>query len=338
MPKFRTLLLVAAAACLIAAVSAPIASAATPPTLQSVNKKANRAITNAASARRRANLAQRNAAKVGADLAAAVKRLGTAEGGLAGVLAAAPQIVDNLTKLGAAVQNEIAPGLKTLADVVQNQIGPGLKQLSDAVTGQIAPGLTKLGDAYGAVEYGRAALFVGGTSTPVLPAGGSVTSADIPDDGNAISVGDDGVVVAGTGTGLPGDTLTIDLRAAIRSAEADGDSAAKTAGQAGGFLMVRNADTGARVACTGAPNPPGIFGTQAGDSIVTPTGTVTNLPLKNIPGGVLRTDTSKPDATSTNLLPATCTITGVNAGTTYNVHYSVQFVDIPTSATPGPKD
>jgi hypothetical protein len=160
-----------------------------------------------------------------------------------------------------------------------------------------------------------------------------VTSADIPDDGNAITTGEDAIVVAGAGA----TTESLNLRAAIRSNESDGDDAAKTAGQAGGYIFVVNNDTGVRVPCTGAPNPPGIFGTTTGDSIVTPSGTVTNLPLKNIPGGVLRTDTAKPDATSTSLLPLACSFTAT-PGATYEVHYSVNFVDIPTTTTPGPTE
>ena len=190
-------------------------------------------------------------------------------------------------------------------------------------------GLTTLADAYQAVEYGRAGIFASGAT---VAAGGSVTSADIPDDGNAITTGEDAVLVVPVAG-----AVAIDLRAAIRSNEADGDSTGETAGQAGGYLFVVNNDTGARVPCTGAPNPPGIFGTTPGDSIVTPSGTVTNLPLKNIPGGVLRTDTAKPDATSTSLLPASCGFASA-AGTVLEVHYSVNFVDIPTSTTPGPKD
>ena len=92
-----------------------------------------------------------------------------------------------------------------------------------------------------------------------------------------------------------------------------------------------------RVACGGAPNPPGIFGTVAGDSIVTPSGTVTNLPLKNLPGGIARTDTTHPDASSTSLLPAPCQF-GATPGAVYEVYYNVNFVDIPTSTTPGPTE
>jgi len=193
-------------------------------------------------------------------------------------------------------------------------------------------GLKKLGDAYQAIEYGRAGIFAGDADLTIA-AGGTVTSADIPDDGNAITTGEDAVVVAGAGA----TTESLNLRAAIRSNESDGDDVAETAGQAGGYIFVVNNDTGVRVPCTGAPSPPGIFGTTPGDSIVTPSGTVTNLPLKNIPGGVLRTDTSMPDATSTSLLPAACSFTAT-PGATYEVHYSVNFVDIPTTTTPGPTE
>jgi hypothetical protein len=204
-----------------------------------------------------------------------------------------------------------------------------LTKLGDGLT-TVGAGLTKLGDAYQAVEYGRAGIFA---SNATVAAGSAVTSADIPDDGNAVTTGENAIIVS-QAAGAVG----VDLRAAIRSNESDGDDAAKTAGQAGGYLYVVNLDTGVRVACGGAPNPPGIFGTTAGDPIVTPTGTVNTLPLKNIPGGVLRTDTTKPDATSTSLLPAACQFGAGAAGITYQVHYSVNFLDIPTSTTPGPKE
>jgi hypothetical protein len=208
------------------------------------------------------------------------------------------------------------------------QLATAAQQLKDGLT-TVGAGLTKLAAAYGAVEYGRAGVFASGAT---VQAGGVATSADIPDDGNPISTGDDAILtVSASGA------VAIDLKAAIRSAESDGDDPAKTAGQAGGFLYVININTGARVACGGTPNPPGIIGTQPGDSIVTPSGTVTNLPLKNIPGGVLRTDTTKPDASSTSLLPAACQFAGT-AGDVYSVHYSVNFLDIPTSTTPGPTE
>jgi hypothetical protein len=224
------------------------------------------------------------------------------DGRLKGIEAAAPQILDALTKLKAGLE---AAGA----------------------------GLQKLGDAYQAVEYGRAALSAGDTDLTIA-AGGASTSADIPDDGNTVGVVDDAVIVAGAGA----TNETLDLRALIRSAESDGDVSSKTAGQAGGFIQVFNANTGARVACTGAPEPPGILGTTAGDTIVTPSGPTTTLKLKNIPGGHLRTDTTEPTGSNgTSLLPVGCTFTAT-PGTTYRAHWSVQFVDIPTSTTPGPTE
>jgi hypothetical protein len=208
-----------------------------------------------------------------------------------------------------------------------------LTKLKDGLTAAGA-GLQKLGDAYQAVEYGRAGIFAGDADLTIA-AGGTVTSADIPDDGNPITTGEDAIVVAGAGA----TNESLNLRAAIRSNESDGDSTSETAGQAGGYIFVVDIDnpTTGRKACIGAPNPPGIFGTTPGDPIVTPSGTVTTLPLKNIPGGVGRTDTSKPDATSTSLLPAPCTF-AATPGHTYEVHYSVNFLDIPTSTTPGPTE
>jgi len=248
----------------------------------------------------------RNAGTVLTDHAQKLQALQTQTGNidtrLKAIEAAAPQILDALTKL------------------------------KDGLTAAGA-GLQKLGDAYQAVEYGRAAVSPGDADLTVA-AGGAGTSADIPDDGNAISLNDDAIVVAGAGA----TTESLNLRALIRSAESDGDSSSKTAGQAGGFIQVTNADTGARVACTGAPNPPGIFGTTPGDSIVTPSGPNTTLPLKNIPGGHVRTDTTEPTgANGTSLLPAPCSFTAA-PGTTYRVHWSVQFLDIPTSTTPGPTE
>lgn len=235
------------------------------------------------------------------------------DGRLKTIEAGVPQVFDALTKLGTAAQ-----------------------QLKDGLT-TVGAGLTKLGSAYQAVEYGRAGIFAGDADLTIA-AGGAVTSADIPDDGNAITTGEDAIVVAGAGA----TNESLDLKAGIRSAESDGGpaeggSSSTTAGQAGGYIFVVDNDTGARKACIGAPNPPGIFGTTPGDSIVTPSGTVTNLPLKNLPGGFERTDTTQPNSSSTSLLPAPCTF-AATPGHTYEVHYSVNFLDIPTSTTPGPTE
>src|SRR4051812_14590678 len=238
-------------------------------------------------------------------------------------------------------QTKSLADLQTLTNGIDGRLkfiegaAPALVQgLTDLKNGLLAlkDGTEKLGAAYQAVEYGRAGIFAGDADLTVA-AGGTVTSADIPDDGNAITTGEDAIVVAGAGA----TTESLNLRAAIRSNESDGDTTGETAGQAGGYIFVVNNDTRGRGACTRAPKPPRIFGATPRGSIVTPSGTVTNLPLKNIPGGVLRTDTSKPDATSTSLLPAACSFTATPGGT-YEVHYSVNFVDIPTTTTPGPTE
>src|SRR3954452_24901495 len=233
------------------------------------------------------------------------------------------QALATLTTLANATDAKVT-ALDTKATGIDNRL-----KFIETAAPTIVDNLTKLGTAYQSVEFGRAGIFDGDADLTIA-AGGAVTSADIPDDGNTITTGEDAIVVAGAGA--TNESLT--LKAAIRSNESDGDDAAKTAGQAGGYIFVVDIDTGGgRKACIGAPNPPGIFGTARGDSIVTPSGTVTNLPLKNIPGGVLRTDQSKPDASSTSLLPAPCTF-AATPGHTYEVHYSVNFLDIPTSATP----
>lgn len=278
--------------------------------------------------RRQVATARRRLSTLGKELGALNTRLKSAEGGVGTILAAAPQLVSGLQTLAGVVQNQIGPGLLQLKNVLEKQVQPALVRVRD----EVVPGLQRLGSAYQSVEYGRAGIFAGGPANPASTIPGQfTTSADIPDDGNTITTNESAFVVA-----QATDTMTIDLRAAIRSAESDGDSTSETAGQAGGFVFVRDG-TGARVACAGAPNPPGIFGTTAGDSIVTPGGTVTNLPLKNIPGGVPRTDTAAPTSSSTSLLPAACSF-AATIGSVYEVHYSVNFVDIPTSTSPGPTE
>ena len=217
-------------------------------------------------------------------------------------------------------------------------------------------GLATRGSAYQAVEYGVAKV---SATNATVAAGSSITSSDVPDDGNA-AVGNGTAILVATGS-----PVAVDLKADIRSNEGD-NGAGATVGQAGGFVYVKgtqqtftdnDADVDSagadgivdpanrdgsetvvqRVACGGAPNPPGIFGTVAGDSIVTPSGTVTNLTLKNLPGGVARTDTTHPDASSTSLLPAACQF-AATPGAVYEVYYNVNFVDIPTTTTPGPTE
>jgi Ni/Co efflux regulator RcnB len=314
---FSRLLVALLAASLMLALAAVPASAAEPKAKQS--QSARKLNSDLRKVRQRTTTAERRIRSINRTLAQLRALSGSNKGQLDFLLGAAPALVSGLQQTGA--------GLVALRDGL-TRAGAGLTALQTAVETRIAPGLTRLGDAYGAVEYGRAGVFA---TNGTVAAGGTLTSADIPDDGNTIQSTEDAIIVA---TGGP---MAVDLRAAIRSAEDDGDAADETAGQAGGFVFVKNADTGARVACGGAPNPPGILGTVAGDPIVTPSGTVTNLSLKNIPGGVGRTDTAAPTSTSTSLLPAPCQF-AAGPGDVFEVKYSVNFADIPTTASPGPKD
>ena len=90
--------------------------------------------------------------------------------------------------------------------------------------------------------------------------------------------------------------------------------------------------------CTVGPPPPSPFNTPAGP---------VNLRVVNIQEGADRTDQSAPGADDVNPLagaPATgsgnsangtCTLPGPGV---YEVDAQTQFLDIPTSATPGPRD
>jgi hypothetical protein len=264
----------------------------------------------------------------------ATRKIAVKVGGLTGGLRVAGETLashTNSLKSLQSLEGNLDTRLKAI-EAAAPQILDALTKLKDGLTA-VGAGLQKLGDAYQAVEYGRAALSAGDADLTIV-AGGANTSADIPDDGNTTNVNDEAVVVAGAGA----TNESLDLRALIRSAESDGDSSGKTAGQAGGFIQVVDVDTGARKACIGAPNPPGIFGTTPGDPIVTPSGTVTTLPIKNIPGGHSRTDTTEPTGSNgTSLLPAPCTF-AATPGHTYQVHWSVNFLDVPTSTTPGPTE
>jgi hypothetical protein len=312
MRKRRTIAWLVAAAVGLALVPATEAMA-----ISKAEKKQNARIT-------KVNNRVTKAIKAAAKTAKSVSTLTTTVGNQTKALAA-------LTTLANATDGKV-----TALDTKVTGIDGRLKFIETAAPA-IVDSLTKLGTAYQSVEFGRAGLFAGDADLTIA-AGGSVTSADIPDDGNAITTGEDAIVVAGAGA----TTESLNIRAGIRSAESDGDpdkggSASTTAGQAGAYIFVTNHDTGAKVACTGAPAPAGIFGTTPGDNIVTPSGTVNTLPLKNLPGGFKRTDTTQPTATSTSLLPAACSFTAT-PGTTYEVHYSVNFLDIPTTATPGPAE
>lgn len=178
--KVRRPLVALVAACLVGGLSATVpaaASAAAPDdavataaqdkrvTARQVNRKLNSTRKTLRSTRRRVNAARRSIRRLNTTLAALGRRLGGTEGGLAGLLGAAPQLISSLQQLGTAVRDQIAPGLKAL---------------SDAVQGQIAPGLKRLGDFVAAPEYGFAQVVVA-SPTPNPQLGSFVVTPDIPD-------------------------------------------------------------------------------------------------------------------------------------------------------------
>lgn len=316
----RKPMFVAAATALCLVVSgAPAASAASTPSAKSVNRKVNTVNTRVTRVNSHVNKAAK-AIKALEALGRTLTGKTTDQGAsLAAALAGVPAIVDGLTQL--------KDGLTTLASVVSTQIGPGL---------------TKLGDAYQAVEYGRSKVVSTDSLSPVQNT--AVTSSDIPDDGNPAVA--NGTALFATNTATPV-ASTLDVLVDVRSNESDNNAVAGQTGpvgQAGGSMYIKDVTPGASgfVGC-GAPyntgGNPGVAGTPAGDSIVTPSGTVTNLTLVNIVNGKLRTDTTDPSPTavSRSIFPVPCTFTPA-VSHLYEVSTQVNFVDIPTTTTPGPKE
>jgi hypothetical protein len=351
--KYRRLPVAMIAACLaVGLTAAPSAVAASKPTAKSVNAKLTKTNKSLTSTRK-------SLSKVTKDLGALAAALKGEQGKTALLLGAAPQLVDGLTKLSSAVQNQIAPGLIALQTALEKQVSPALKALEEAVKVTI-PAAVKQGitDVATTQEYGVAGITV--TGVGAVQVGNDTVSSDIPEDGNPAVAKGTALVASGAGG-----AINFVLRAKIRSAEDDGDSVSETAGQAGGFVTIKRVDAatpqsdatpittynqaGVLQDCfdddvtTGGAQNVFVFGTPTGETITTPSGNVTNLPLKNIPGGVARTDTTGVQAGSTSLFPTSgplqqCTITAGAANELYEVNYTVNFVDIPTTTTPGPRD
>src|SRR5436305_10255605 len=111
-------------------------------------------------------------------------KLGGLSGGLHTLNATVASHTNSLQSLQSLTGN-IDNRLKAI-EAAAPQIIDALTKLKDGLTAAGA-GLQKLGDAYQAVEYGRAALSPGDADLTVA-AGGAGTSADIPDDGNTTGV------------------------------------------------------------------------------------------------------------------------------------------------------
>ncbi len=348
----RRLIAVGITAAAVAVSGAPAAQAS-----KKSEKKQNSAIKKVAKAGKKINSkanAARDAADSAANAAADAKNAATTadkKGADAGTVAAAAQ----------AGVNAILSQVPTITGALQ--------KLADGLT-QAATGLTALQTALGQVatsqEYGVVSVLVG------PPVGGGfaplgLTSSDIPDDGNSAPAS--GVlpiaVDAPQKAGLP-----VTLRAGIRTGETDGKATGDPAGYVGGLLT----ETCATPTCTiptgqPAPNdtttvPAGTLlcsvGPSAATQIPIPGGEPAPFFVQKIQVGLSRV----PGSTGSNVTPATsdssvnplqgASGTGVSGplsdgtnfgcklplatGNVATFNAQTQFVDVPTSLTPGITD
>ena len=356
-----------AAACLVvglaafapSAVAAPAqsgdsAKAKSAQNTRTINRRLNTARRQLSTTRRQVATARRQLRTLTTNLAALGRRIGSAEGGVGTLLGAAPQLISSLQALGAAVQNQIGPGLTTLANTVRDTIGPGLQRVGDFVAAQ---------------EYGAARIFIEkpAQNTP-FSRSPAVVSADIPDSGNPTPA--NGTLPIAVTPTANDDTYPtqvhpgaeIYVRASIRSNEADGAASGDPAGQVGGILTVTCGGGGGAGGCGDEGTAAGqaefdegqvvcVLGPTNENSFPVPGGT-TNQNLVNIQEKVALTAFDHPtlDLTGsvnpltdlpadTNPLSDTtggkCTLPSFGV---YTAQVQMNFVDIPTSATPGPKD
>jgi hypothetical protein len=255
------------------------------------------------------------------------KSIDSVEGTVATIVAGVPAIIDGLTQL--------QTGLVAVGDVLKTTVSPALTALSNGLT-QVGAGLTTLGAAYQAVEYGATKGKIvlpapcGGT-TNLTPA---LVTPDIPDDGNpAVTSGSLPINVAAC-PAVAGN-IVLNMVGAIRSNESDGAATGAPVGQAGAFMLITCGSTGCQdgtgtakaigeIVCT-AQTPSSPFSL--------PDGSTPSLPLVNIQQKVARTASGEPTASSPDILGGqSCAVKG---GAVYLMTPTVQFVDIPTSLTPG---
>jgi hypothetical protein len=215
-------------------------------------------------------------------------------------------------------------------------VASSLTQLGDSVKA-LATGGQQLATAFLSVEYGVIGLFNGTNRIATL------TSSDIPDDGNATSVSGSIPVVNGTGS-----PMTLTIKAAIKSGETDGTGPSDPAGQVGGILYATcMSPPGApfNQTCGGVSQTGALVCTPAGPPSLhefdLPDGTTTKQNLENVPFRYSRTNSSVPQFADTNAAgdgnpsPNSCALPPFGV---YNVQVSASFVDIPTSLSPGPSD
>jgi hypothetical protein len=183
----------------LALVAAPAADAKRPSKAERAQNTAiKKAAKDAKSAGKSAKSAAKSAAKGIADAKTATGKADAAQGGLNGIIAQIPAVIDGLTKL--------ATGLQQAAD-----------------------GLTKLGANAAAQEYGVVKVQLGTTDVD----GAILDSGDIPDDSNAAIVS--GTMLVKVPAGTP--AVPVRLLAGVRSGESDGTGATDPVASAGIVTM-----------------------------------------------------------------------------------------------------
>lgn len=224
-----------------------------------------------------------------------------------------------------------AATLKTITDGVPAIVN-GLTALKD--------GLTTLAAAYKAVEYGVLHVVINGAGTNLADMPNQFSS-DIPDDGNGAQVSGS-LPFTAPNLGIGNYTITLKTRAAIRTAESDGQETGDPVGEVGGATY---AVCGSAAVSCGAP-PGTVMCVPAQTSTHTfslPDGSTTTQRLTTIQRRTERTDQSRPsdDVTDPFTQDANdgnaCVFTAV-PGATYVVTTAYQFFDLPTSLTPGATD
>ena len=358
----RRLMLAVAATCLVAALAAPTAGAASA-------GKHSKATSSASAAKKSSSTAKARTAVTKKRLAQRIRTVDRrSKRNRRNIIA----LRSSLSGLGAELRAAIAGGDKSIDDKINGIVGvvtpvlvrlgdaalaleKGLKDLAAATTAgfaevsagfdEVEAALTDIGAFLGATEYGAVRAFVRpGASTDeadftAIP-GFSTNTSDIPDNGQGATV--TASLPYQNSSGGPQD---VTLRAAIRSNESDGEAGGDPpAGQVGGILYAKCAsipgvaatecaggtiDPGQIVCAPAGPPPPQNFGSLVGTQ-----------PLENIPTKDSATSFTAPTATD-DINPtgeaanADCTLP---ANGLYEITFAVQFFDFPTSTDPGPTE
>jgi hypothetical protein len=317
---------------------------------------------------RKVNRVSKRVTKVGKRVTKAENRLKTAAKAIAAVGQLAKGADDKANRI-LAVAPQIVNGLTALRDA-SLQLKAGLQAL--------AAGTQRLGQFATSQEYGWVAMYTQrpGAANPCCRST-PVMSPDIPDSGNTASASGElpiSVSPAAPEAGAPNLVLPgtkVSMRAAIKSNEADGGAEGDPAGQVGGLLMVTCAGGGAGGGCGDGPDPnpndetpentqpdfPAgtlmcLVGPTQKNRFQTPAGPTdqqlvniqekqgftespTNFDFEFGPGLVNPLANAQTQAGTGNKTEGTCLLPSNGA---YLVKLQTQFVDIPTSADPGPRD